>query len=278
MAKESVTAKVIDFSNVKEGGGAFNTHRVPEGDYRATIVKVEDATSKKDDTFQYVFTIKLTKYSQYAYPYYCKLAENQLWKLRNLAIAAGLNVPKKRMKFDPSKVVGKSIGVTMEDDEYEGKLKSTVSAIFPVAELVEGNEVDEDDEDAITPDDDDNDDLETEDSDDDDVEDDAEEDEEETEDEFAGMDRTALKAWIKANGDDPSWAAKKSQSDDDLRELARGILDTAKAKAGDPDEDDEDDEPEPAPKPAKKAATKKGKKAKAEVTDEELEELDIDEL
>lgn len=131
------SAKAVDFSGVKDRGN-FNPKHIAEGDYAATVVKVEDAESKKDGSFQYIFTIKVDKFSQNSYPYYCKLAENQLWKLRNLAVAAGLNVPKKRMKFDPNKVVGKKIGITMEDDEYEGKMKSVIGAVFPISELADG--------------------------------------------------------------------------------------------------------------------------------------------
>ena len=131
------SAKAVDFSGVRDRGN-FNPKQVAEGDYAAIITKVEDGESKSDQTFQYIFTIKLKKFSQNSYPYYCKLQENQLWKLRNLLIAAGLNVPKKRMKLDPNKVVGKEIGVTMADDEYEGKMKSVVDAVFPVAELADG--------------------------------------------------------------------------------------------------------------------------------------------
>lgn len=132
MAK--ATTKNLDFSNVKDRGN-FNPQNVEAGDYLAKIVKVEDAESKKDGEFQYVFTVKLSKFSQYSYPYYCKLTENQLWKLRNLLVAGGLNVPKSRTKVDPNRVVGKTIGVTMEDDEYDGKMKSVIAAVFPAAEL-----------------------------------------------------------------------------------------------------------------------------------------------
>lgn len=138
------SAKAIDFSGVKDRGN-FNPKHVAEGDYAARIVKVEDGKAKSDDGFQYIFTIKLEKYSQYSYPYYCKLTENQLWKIRNLLIAAGINVPKKRMKIDPNKAIGKLVGVTMEDDEYEGKMKSVISAIFPAAELADGAELPDDD-------------------------------------------------------------------------------------------------------------------------------------
>lgn len=140
------SSKAVDFSNVKDRGN-FNPRQVAEGDYAAVIVKVEDGESKKDNEFQYIFTIKLSKFSQNSYPYYCKVVENQLWKLRNIAVAAGLNVPKKRMKFDPNKLEGKKIGVTMADDEYEGKMKSVIDAVFPISELAEGAEIDDDSED-----------------------------------------------------------------------------------------------------------------------------------
>lgn len=149
MAKEKkASAKVVDFSNVKERGN-FNPQQVEMGDYLAKVVKVEDGESKQNQDFMYIFTIKLSKFSQYSYPYYCKLTENQLWKLRNLLVAAGLNVPKARMKLEPSKVVGKTIGVTMEDDEYEGKMKSVIAAVFPAAELANyGNDPEPDEDEA----------------------------------------------------------------------------------------------------------------------------------
>lgn len=129
-------AMAVDFSGVKDRG-AFNPKRVKEGDYAAVVTKVEDSKAKESGNFMYTFTIKLTSHSQNSYPYRCVITDNQMWKLRNIAVAAGLNVPKKRMKFDPNKIVGKTIGVTMEDDEYEGRPKSEVSAVFPVSELMD---------------------------------------------------------------------------------------------------------------------------------------------
>lgn len=133
------SAQAVDFSGVKDRG-AFNPKRVKEGDYAAVVTKVEDAKAKDSGNKMWVFTIKLKTHSQNSYPYRCVLTENQMWKLRNLGIAAGLNVPKKRVKFDPNKIVGKQIGVTMEDDEYDkdGKTyyKSEVAAVFPVSELM----------------------------------------------------------------------------------------------------------------------------------------------
>ena len=144
------TEAALDFTNVKEGGGNFNKKRQPEGDYRAKILKVADAPSKKDNVMQWLFTISV---GSGTYPYYCKHEENQLWKIRNLLVAAGLNVPKKRVKVDPNKLVGKEIAVTLEDDEYDGKAQSNIAATFPLSELEDDDTPDE------TPDDDDDDDT-----------------------------------------------------------------------------------------------------------------------
>lgn len=143
MAK-AVTSKVVDFTNVREGA-SFNKKRVPEGDYLARVTKVQDAEAKSDKVFQWLFTISLENATG-VYPYYCKLQENQLWKLRNLFVAAGIVVPKKKMEVDPRKIVNKLIGVTMEDDEYEGKAQSNIAAVFPASELSE-SDADSDDED-----------------------------------------------------------------------------------------------------------------------------------
>lgn len=79
---------------------------------------------------------------------------------------------------------------------------------------------------------------------DDDYEDDEEDDEEV--DQYAEMDRSELKAEIKKY--DPSYVAKKSQSDDTLREILRDL-----AADEDDDEDDEDELPARSKRPAKKS-------------------------
>lgn len=254
------TARNVDFSNVKDGGN-FNRNRIPAGDYLALISKVEDAEAK-DGVFQYLFSIKLKNRPSSVFPYYCKLQENQLWKLRNLFIAAGMTIPKKKLKVDPNRLIGKLIGVTIEDDEYEGKEQSQVAGVFPAAELAE-LDVDEDD---------------VEDEEDEEADDDL--DMEEDEDEagpYAHLDRNELKAAIKEYQSD--FQARKSQTDDDLREVLE------KLAGATPDEDEEDEEEEaPAPKakakakPVAKAKTSTKKRKSSEISDDELEELDIDDL
>jgi hypothetical protein len=129
------TTQVADFTNVRDDTDGFRPRRVPDGDYRAKVTKVEDHTSKKTGNKQWVFTIVLEGRSRSSYPYYCGFAEKELWKIRNLLIAGGLTVPKKKVRVNPNTLVNKTIGVAMEAEEFEGKWKSTIMATFPASDV-----------------------------------------------------------------------------------------------------------------------------------------------
>jgi hypothetical protein len=219
---EKATAAVLDFTDTKDRNeSGVNKKRVPAGDYLATVTRVEDRPTKETKEAQWMYVISLDSIRGTGYPYYCKLQANQLWKVRNLFLAGGLTIPKKKVKLDPNRVVGKKVAVTMEDDEYDGKLQSVIAEIFPPSEL----------EDTV---------------------DSTDEDEEEYDDEEAE--------------------------------------DTAEEPEEEEEEDEEEEEPEPAPAPkrrtaaaAKKAAPAKAsiprqRKAEPEVSDDELDELDLDEI
>lgn len=234
MAKSKEIA--MDFSKVQDGGGSFDKKHQPEGDYKGKILKVEDAPSKKDDIMQWLYTIEVNGHK---YPYYCKHQENQLWKIRNIFIAAGIQVPKAKVKVDPNKVVGKTIGVTLQDTEYKDRLQSEVAAVLPLSE--------------ISPD--------TESDDDDDEDDDDEED--------APPPKKAAKKAAPVVEDDDD----EDDEDDDEEPEPPAKKATKRAQPiveDDDDDDDDDDEEEPPPPPAKK------KKRVVVEEDDDLEELDID--
>jgi hypothetical protein len=241
MPKEELkpaSAKALDFTNVKDGGGLFNKKRQPAGDYRAKVTKVVDSPAKKDGTPQWLFTIQV---GTGTYPLYCKLVPEQLWKLRNLLMAAGLNVPKQRLKVDPNKVVNREIAVTLDDDEYDDGDKvhkqSVVTATFPLSEL--DPDANRDTEDEADDDDDD-----------------------EEEDDTPPPAKKSKKA--------PPPEEDDEDEDDEEEEPAPPKKKSKKAPEpeDDDDDDDEDEEPEP-PKKKKKAA-------KPADDDDELDELEID--
>jgi hypothetical protein len=226
---DSVTQHNLDFTNVKDGGQSFNKKRVPAGDYLARVTKVQDSPAK-DGVPQWLFTIQLeNKHTDRKFPYYCKLQDNQLWKVRNLLLAAGKAVPKKKVRVNPEVVVGKLIGITLEDDEYEGKAQSVVEAIFPSTEL-EDSDVDTDEDEDTEDDEEETEDEDTDDEADSDEEDDSEDEDDEGDEEEpepAPVKKKAAKAAIPAPRKSAPAPVKKATKkkpvnevdEDDLEEL-----------------------------------------------------------
>jgi hypothetical protein len=129
----AATARAVDLTNVKEGG-TFRPRRKPEGDYRAKIVKADDHI-KEGKLPGWVLTVMVEGDARSTYAYYLNPDPKQAWKIGGICRAAGLNVKNVRIKFDPNKLVGKGIGIALEDDEYEGRLKSSIADVFPMSEV-----------------------------------------------------------------------------------------------------------------------------------------------
>lgn len=130
---KKAAAKIIDFGNVKERG-QFNPRHVEEGEYFGKFTKVEQ-TEAKDGEDMWVFTFVAEEIPRATYPYYCKLQENQYFKIKQLAAGVGINVGAKKLKVDPNKLINKRCAVFLEDDEYEGRLKSVISEVLHVSEV-----------------------------------------------------------------------------------------------------------------------------------------------
>lgn len=131
------TKRAMDFTNVKDRGN-FNPRHREAGDYVMKIVSVDDHTSKAGND-GWVFTCVIADEAKSArpstYPYHCGSDEDQAWKIRKLFIACGSAVPKKRVMVDPNKLLNKTFGAALDDDEYEGKMKSVIVDTFPEDEV-----------------------------------------------------------------------------------------------------------------------------------------------
>src|SRR3546814_8631654 len=96
----------------------------------------------------WVYGIQLKSDRRAVYPVYCVLDPKSLWKLRDVLVACGKKVPKKRLAIKGDVILNKEVGIFLEDDEYEGKPKSVITSFFPASEY-EGADADgsSDDED-----------------------------------------------------------------------------------------------------------------------------------
>lgn len=211
----STSATEVDFGDIEDGGGA-RVH-VPEGDYRAKIKSVKFETSQSGNPmFVWIIVGTEGRLKNKELKEYTALTKKALWKLRDLMEAAigkspggKINV-RKLLDYCKKNVVGKEVGITLEDDEYtndKGKtfVSSKIKDYIPIDDLETGVDSDEDDDDV----------------------------EDEDDDALADMDRVALKNHIATNGLDIT--VKKSMTDDDIREAIAALSE---------DEEDEEDEDE----------------------------------
>lgn len=234
----------IDFSKTEERSG-WNTRQIPAGIYKAEIVSVKE-TEAQDGTGMLVYGFRPahSKFRTRMFPFYCKLQQNQLWKLRDLLVAAGETIPKKALNIDPNKVVGREIAIEVEDDVWEGKVRSQVQAVFS-AVMAEDDELEREEDDAAADVaeaddvDEDMDDL------DDEMEDDFDDDyEDEEDDELEDED---------LDDEDEDFDDEEDDLDEDEDDFDDDDFD-------DEEDEEEEEEEETAPKPKKRPAAKSSKK------------------
>lgn len=254
----------LDFSKVEERSG-WNTKEIPEGLHEMKVVAAEVGEAKDGtDMITYALVPTSPKYKTRRFPYYCKLQQNQLWKLRDLIVATGGTVPKKVTNIDPDIPVGKLIAAEVSDETGQYAGRSSVDGTYGIEIL------DDDDTEGEEPEDDEEYDDEAE-------EDEVDEDEEDEEDEEEEEDLDALsiaelRKRAKGLGIDHAGVKKadlieliieeeadgEEADEDDEDDLDDEDLDDEELE-DEEFEDDEEEEEEPAPRrkaPARKPAAK----------------------
>lgn len=206
----------IDFTKEESSGGA--RVRVPEGDYRVKVKSVKpDSSNAGNPMLVWEFTGVEGKLKGKTLRDYTALTPKALWKVRSIFEAIGVEVEGKSLNFKPAQVVGKELGVTVEDDEYEGKISSKINDYIDLETLAGSDVGDPDDEDDETVEDDDT---------------EADEEDEDGEDDLDDLDRAELKKLIKSEELDIT--VKKSWTDDDIRDAIR----EARSEGGDGDDEE----------------------------------------
>jgi hypothetical protein len=147
----------VDFTGVEKEIGKKAGKRIPEGDYVLKIGKVERKKNKAGDAYYFSWRLQVvtdargkTKHAGTPFYYTTSLKPEALFNLRNMIFACTngkKNVAGKAVNFDPSEYFGTKIGATIEDDEYDGKIRSQVSDVMPLKDLEVEEDEDADDDD-----------------------------------------------------------------------------------------------------------------------------------
>ena len=240
----------IDFTKTEERSG-WNTRQIPEGLYKAKVAAVQE-TEAQDGTAMlvYAFVPEDSRFKSRRFPYYCKLQQNQLWKLRDLLVAAGETVPKRAVQIDPEKIVGKSVAIEVEDDSYNGNVRSSVNGVYSVDIL---------DEDAVDSEPEDDEEYEEDDY------DETEEEREESDDRL----QSALAALaesgeeLEESDDDGDYDEEDYEDDESEEDFDEEEEELFEDDDEDYDDEEEEDDPEPEPAPKRRTPARKPAPAKA---------------
>lgn len=127
----------VDFTGVESGGGR---PRVPEADYAIKLKSIKQKTGEESQKPYLDVGFELTKgpkkglkkVIQHSF----SLQKKSLWNLRNFLEACGKQVPSKAINITLAKLLGLECAATVIDDApYENKIKSVISAFFPLSDL-----------------------------------------------------------------------------------------------------------------------------------------------
>lgn len=127
---------VIDFSKTTS-----RRAKIPNDDYLFKISDAWEGISGTGNPTAY-FEAKIPKgnYKGFQGYYNCSLKPKALWKLRQFLEALGMEDLGKKLNIDWTEVIGKYFGATVEEDTYQGKVRSKIIDVFPSSELEEDEE------------------------------------------------------------------------------------------------------------------------------------------
>lgn len=136
----------------KDDGGGGGNVRVPEGDYHVKITEIKQDTSQAGNA-KIVISYKGLDgaLKGKVLKEHMAITAKTGWRVRNWIRAIGATVPENEFDLPFAKMVGKEVGVTLQDDSYtnnQGKtvINSKVSDYLSLDDLAGAEE--EDDEDA----------------------------------------------------------------------------------------------------------------------------------
>jgi hypothetical protein len=129
----------VDFSGIEVRQGSVH---LPEGDYLVEVANCEMLAKKDDESRKYLnWALRVVLPEAYrgkTVYYRTSLVKESLWNLRKFLVdlLGEDKVPQKAVDIPLAAIVARKpqVGVTLQDDEYNGKIKSEVAVTFSKSE------------------------------------------------------------------------------------------------------------------------------------------------
>lgn len=122
----------VNFTDVSDG---FVNVSKP-GNYPVKLVKVEPKKGQTGKPYlNWEAEIISGEFKSAKLWYTTSLQPQALFNLRNLLVAAGLDVPKKTVSIDLDSVIGRIVEFKVIMDEYKGEMKPKVKSVQAIANM-----------------------------------------------------------------------------------------------------------------------------------------------
>jgi hypothetical protein len=121
----------VDLSTVEEA-----SYAIPDGNYKAKCIDVTQEVSKSGNPmFVWQFELVEGQYAGRQFKSWTAITPAAMWKVAEIVTSLGVGQQGQVVKFKRGDVIGKLCGLTMEQDEYNGKMTSKVAKVIPVGEV-----------------------------------------------------------------------------------------------------------------------------------------------
>lgn len=122
----------VDLTNVDTSGG----FKIPEGTYRAKLVEVEQSVSKGGNPmFVWTFEISAGDYIGFQLKTFTAITPAAMWKVAETVEALGIGQTGTTVRFKRSDVINRECGLTVEDQEYNGNVRSSIVRVISLKEM-----------------------------------------------------------------------------------------------------------------------------------------------
>lgn len=120
----------VDLTDVESSG------LIPAGAYRAKCVNVDQSVSKGGNPM-FVWDFELVEGDGRGriLKVFTAITPAAMWKVAETVIALGVGQTGEVVKFKRSDVIGKECGVTVEDTEYNGNVRSQIQNVVSLSDL-----------------------------------------------------------------------------------------------------------------------------------------------
>lgn len=122
----------LDLTNVDTSGG----FHIPEGTYRAKLIEVEQSVSKGGNPmFVWTFEISAGDQAGFQLKSFTAITPAAMWKVAETVEALGVGQTGTVVKFKRSDVINRECGLVVEDNDYNGSVRSSIAKVISVKEI-----------------------------------------------------------------------------------------------------------------------------------------------